>query len=262
MFVFLISLILSGSAFHNAFYKLSYGNLITKHLIVATLFLVKTRKFSSNYFKSKKAMAAANKFGFLVRAMSSSTKAVKPPIQVFGLEGRYATALYSAASKSQQLDQVEKDITNFQDSLKKDKKLRELVVSPIINKRVMAKAMKETADKAGMTPTSGNLLSLLADNGRLNMFDGIANAFRMIMAAHRGEVVCEVITAKPLDASQSKQLESSLKAFLKSNETLKVTSRVDPNIIGGMIVSIGDKYVDMSIASKVKMYTDIISSAA
>lgn len=53
-----------------------------------------------------------------------------------------------------------------------------------------------------------------------------------------------------------------MQAFLKQNQTLKVTSRVDPSIIGGMIVSIGDKYVDMSIASKVKMYTDVISSAA
>uniref|UniRef100_A0A1B0A560 Oligomycin sensitivity conferral protein n=1 Tax=Glossina pallidipes TaxID=7398 RepID=A0A1B0A560_GLOPL len=148
----------------------------------------------------------------------------------------------SVASKSQQLDQVGKDLNNFQgDSLKKDKKLPEL--------RVMAKVLKATADKAGMTPTGGNLLSLLADNDRLNLLDGFANAFRTIMAAHRGEVVCE-------------QLESSLKAFLTSNETLKVTSRGDPNIIGGMIVSIGDKCGDMSSASKVKMYTDIIRSAA
>lgn len=51
-------------------------------------------------------------------------------------------------------------------------------------------------------------------------------------------------------------------SFLKSNQSLKITSRVDPSIIGGLIVSIGDKYVDMSIASKVKMYTDVISSAA
>uniref|UniRef100_A0A1B0G9I9 Oligomycin sensitivity conferral protein n=1 Tax=Glossina morsitans morsitans TaxID=37546 RepID=A0A1B0G9I9_GLOMM len=63
----------------------------------------------------------------------------------------------------------------------------------------MAKALRETADKADMTPTSGNLLSLLADNGRLNLLDGIANAFRMIMAAHRGEVVCELIVMRIIE---------------------------------------------------------------
>lgn len=52
-----------------------------------------------------------------------------------------------------------------------------------------------------------------------------------------------------------------MQAFLKGNQSLKITSKVDPSIIGGMIVSIGDKYVDMSIASKVKLYTDVITSA-
>lgn len=55
---------------------------------------------------------------------------------------------------------------------------------------------------------------------------------------------------------------SQIKAFLKNNEKLKITYSVDPTIIGGLVVSIGDKYVDMSIATKVKMYTDVISSAA
>lgn len=49
--------------------------------------------------------------------------------------------------------------------------------------------------------------------------------------------------------------------FLKGNETLQLTAKVDPNLIGGMIVSIGDKYVDMSVASKVKKYTELISAA-
>ena len=46
---------------------------------------------------------------------------------------------------------------------------------------------------------------------------------------------------------------------MKSNETIQLSAKVDPTIIGGMVVSIGDKYVDMSVASKVKKYTDLIS---
>ncbi|XP_075145858.1 ATP synthase subunit O, mitochondrial [Haematobia irritans] len=207
-------------------------------------------------------MAAINKLSILSRAMCTGAQAVKPPIQVFGLEGRYATALYSAATKMKQLDQVEKDLIAFQATLKKDKKLRESVVSPIVNKKVMGTALKESADKLRWAAATGNLLNLMANNGRLSSLDGVINAFSVIMAAHRGEVVCEVVSAKPLDSAQSKQLEGALKSFLKSNQSLKITTRVDPSIIGGLIVSIGDKYVDMSIASKVKMYTDVISSAA
>jgi len=207
-------------------------------------------------------MAAANKLTILTRAMCTATPMVKPPVQVFGLEGRYACALYSAASKLKQLDQVEKDLTALQSTIKADKKLREYVVSPIINRNVMSTALKDTANKLRFAPATGNLLGLLADNGRLKKLDTVINAFKTIMAAHRGEIVCEIVTAKPLDAGQTKQLEGALKSFLKGNETLKITSRVDPSIIGGLIVSIGDKYVDMSIANKVKLYTDVISSSA
>lgn len=71
---------------------------------------------------------------------------------------------------------------------------------------------------------------------------------------------CEVTTAKPLDQSQRQKLEGVLKSFVKSNETINVAAKVDPAIIGGMIVSIGDRYVDMSVASKIKKYTEIISA--
>nr|CAA67980.1 oligomycin sensitivity conferring protein precursor [Drosophila melanogaster] len=209
-------------------------------------------------------MASINKLALLSRTLSSAAAqaTVKPPVQVFGLEGRYATALYSAASKLSQLDQVEKDLTALQATIRSDKKLREYVTSPIINKKVMATALKEASEKLRFAPATVNLLGLLADNGRLKKLDTVINAYKTIMAAHRGEVVCEVVTAKPLDASQSKQLEGALKSFLKGNESLKITSRVDPSIIGGLIVSIGDKYVNMSIATKVKLYTDVIQTAA
>lgn len=74
-------------------------------------------------------------------------------------------------------------------------------------------------------------------------------------------MTCEVITAKELDAAQKQKLESVLKSFLKPNESVFITTKVDPSIIGGMIVSIGDRYVDMSVASKIKKYTEIISVA-
>ncbi|XP_036323410.1 ATP synthase subunit O, mitochondrial-like [Rhagoletis pomonella] len=207
-------------------------------------------------------MAAANKLAVLSRSLSSRTQSVKPPIQVFGLEGRYATSLYSAASKLKQLDQVEKDLNALQGALKTSASLRTAITSPIINKKLMANTLNKTAGELKLAPATANLLGLLAENRRLKNIDSVINAFKIIMAAHRGEVVCEVVTAKPLDSSQNKQLESALRAFLKGNQQLKITSRVDPSIIGGLIVSIGDKYVDMSIASKVKLYTDVITSSA
>uniref|UniRef100_A0A0K8TPA9 Oligomycin sensitivity conferral protein n=1 Tax=Tabanus bromius TaxID=304241 RepID=A0A0K8TPA9_TABBR len=210
-------------------------------------------------------MAAANKLNLVIRSLSTSSslgQMVKPPVQVFGLEGRYATALYSAATKMKQLEPAEKELISLQESMKKDVKFREFIVSPIINKKVMARGLKETAEQVGLCSATSNLLQTLAHNGRLKKLDQIINSFKTIMAAHRGEVVCEVVTAKPLEDGQRRQLESALKAFVQKGQSIQLTSKVDPGIIGGMVVSIGDKYVDMSIASKVKMYTDLISASA
>ncbi|XP_030035454.2 ATP synthase subunit O, mitochondrial [Manduca sexta] len=204
------------------------------------------------------------KGNMLVRSLSTSSataQLIKPPVQVFGLEGRYASALYSAATKSKALDSVEKELSQFQQSLKTDAKLKEFIVNPTLKRNLKVDALKHVATKINLSATTSNLLGILAENGRLGKLEAVINAFKIMMAAHRGEVTCEVITAKPLDQAQRQNLEAALKKFLKNNETLQLTAKVDPSLIGGMIVSIGDKYVDMSVASKVKKYTELISAA-
>lgn len=146
--------------------------------------------------------------------------------------------------------------------LKTDTKLVDFVKDPSIKRKLKADAFKLIGTKLNLSPASGNLLALMAENGRLGLLNQVINAFKLIMAANRGEVVCEVTTSKPLDAEHKAKLEAALKLFLTKGQTLLLTTKVDPAILGGMVVSIGDKYVDMSIASKVKKYSDIITTAA
>jgi len=210
-------------------------------------------------------MASCAKLNILCRSLSTSAAAgqmIKTPVQVFGTEGRYASALYSAATKQKQLEAVEKELIEIQGAMKKNASLREVITSPIINKKIMATALIDASKTINFSSSTSNLLALLAENGQLKKMEGVINSFRTIMAAHRGEVVCEVVTAKPMESAQRKQLEDVLKRFVKSKETIQLTARVDPALIGGMVVSIGDKYVDMSIASKIKKYTELITTAA
>lgn len=144
--------------------------------------------------------------------MSGAASAqVKAPLQLFGLEGRYATALYSAATKLKTLESVESELTAIQASIKKNPKLREAIVSPIFNRKLLEKALREVGVAAKLSAATTNLLALLAENGRLKKIDGVINSFKKIMSAHRGEVICEVTTARPLDVSQRKQLEDTLR---------------------------------------------------
>lgn len=157
--------------------------------------------------------------------MSTTSGAVKPPIQLFGLEGRYATALYSAATKLKQLEKVENELNQVQEAIKKNRQLREVITSPIINRKLLENTLKDFGAKASLSSASINLLVLLAENRRLKKVDGIINAFKTIMAAHRGEIVCEVTTAKPLEGSQRKQLEDALRVsqFLNYQNRAKLT---------------------------------------
>ncbi|XP_060525838.1 ATP synthase subunit O, mitochondrial [Cylas formicarius] len=206
---------------------------------------------------------ASQKLSMAVRRFGTSnvtSQLVKPPVQIFGIEGRYATALYSAASKQKTLEAVEKDMIKLQDSLKTDPKWREFIVNPTLKRQLKSDALKAVASKVSLKPESANLLQVLAENGRLKSLDGVISAFKTIMAAHRGEVICEVTTAKDLDSEQKQKLQGVLKGFLKSGQSIVLTTKVDPTIIGGMVVSIGDRYVDMSVATKIKKYSELISA--
>ncbi|KAK9294078.1 hypothetical protein QLX08_011175 [Tetragonisca angustula] len=176
----------------------------------------------------------------IVRSLSTSSvtqQLIKPPIQVYGIEGRYATALYSAATKQKTLNNVEKDLLKLQDLLKKDKQLGEFVQNPSIKRKDKVEALKAISKKVSLSSETVNVLGLLAENGRLSLLNSVINTFKLFMAANRGEVPCEVITAKPLDNEMTSKLQAALKGFLNK----------------------GDKYIDMSVASKVKKYSDIIA---
>ncbi|NWJ09069.1 ATPO synthase, partial [Crypturellus undulatus] len=191
------------------------------------------------------------------RGLSTAALSPQPPIQVYGLEGRYATALYSAASKQKKLEQVEKELSRVW-TLMKDPKLSGVVMNPHTKSAVKQKAVNDVLAKEKMSPITINLMNLLAENGRLRYTPDIMSAFGKIMSAYRGEVLCTVTTAQPLDDASLTELKSALSGFLAKGEILKLETKTDPSILGGMIVNIGEKYVDMSTKSKIQKLTKIM----
>merc|ERR1711893_201223 len=206
---------------------------------------------------------ATARFGIIVRQFSSSTalragQLAQAPIQVFGIEGRYAHALYSAATKQKKLDAVEKDLNGVHDMIKKDANLAQFIADPTIKRTEKRDAIDAVLKKQKADPLTINLFGALAENGRLNKLNSVVKSFGTIMSAHRGEVICTVTTAKPLEANHLKELKTALQGFLKKGETLQLSTEVDPSLIGGMRVTIGDKYVDMSMATRIKTYSNLI----
>ncbi|VDK60701.1 unnamed protein product, partial [Cylicostephanus goldi] len=171
---------------------------------------------------------------------------------VHGVEGRYAAALYSAAHKQKSLDKVDKDLQKLRDVYKQDKKFQEFVLDPTLKGAKKKEQVLSVAQKLGLCKESVNFLGLLAENGRLTKLEAVFDSFDQIMRAHRGELSVQVISAEPLSKQHESALNDALHKMAKSGQKLNVSYTVKPSILGGLIVNIGDKYVDLSIASRVK----------
>jgi len=72
------------------------------------------------------------------------------------------------------------------------------------------------------------------------------------MRARRGEVDCTVTTAKALDDASTEELKAALQKFVKPTETLQITMDTDSSLIGGMVINMGEYYIDLSTSTKVK----------
>lgn len=99
---------------------------------------------------------------------------------------------------------------------------------------------------------------MLADNGRLGRLGGVAKNFAELMRAHNGQVEAVVTTAKALSASELKELTGVLGSFLQKGKSLQLQTKVDSSVIGGMVVVLGDRYIDLSISSKLNTMEKIV----
>ena len=161
---------------------------------------------------------------------------------------RYATALFELAENDTQLKAIEGDLGRFAELLGESADLRRLVKSPVFSAEEQAGAVSAVMDKAGLSGLVVNLVKVAAGNRRLFMVPDIIAAFRRIVARHRGEVSAEVVSAEALSDGQVADLKAALKASLGKDVSL--ATRVDPALIGGLIVKVGSRMIDGSLRTK------------
>ncbi len=118
------------------------------------------------------------------------------PLVLHGIDGRYATALYSAASKQKALDKVEQDLNSLKSLLEADTKVNWFLETPTIDRQKKQQAVDIILQKGKYQPTTVNFLNVLAENGRLAETSKIISAYNQLMVATRGEVSVVVTSAK------------------------------------------------------------------
>ncbi|KAG1179646.1 hypothetical protein G6F70_001088 [Rhizopus microsporus] len=196
-------------------------------------------------------------------ARGYAAASVKAPITLYGLEGRYATALYTAAARQNNLEAVEKDLNTFSQAIKKDTAFKSFLENPTVPRATKLNGLSDVAKKVGKpSELTNNLLEVLAENGRLNTLDKVIEAYNELMSAHRNELPLVVTSAKPLEkAALNKIVDSLQKSNLAEGKKLLVSNKVKPDILGGILVEIGDKSIDLTVSSKLAKLNKLITDS-
>ncbi len=170
--------------------------------------------------------------------------------QVGGLAARYASALYDLADEKGAIDAVVGDLASLQKMIDDSDDFRRFLKSPVISRAEQSKAIAAVASQAQMSPWTQKFLGLLAANRRLFALPGIIAGFRAILAERRGQTTATVTSAVPLTDSQTASLIDALKKSV--GRKIDIVSKVDPSILGGLIVKVGSRMVDSSLKSKLQ----------
>jgi len=165
-----------------------------------------------------------------------------------GIAQRYATAVFELAKEENLVSAVESDLDQLDAALSESADLRELITSPVYPRDEQANAITAIASKMGLSVPVSGALGVLAGNRRLFVLPEFVAALRGMIAEAKGEVTAEVTAAKAMTKTQQDKLAKALKTAV--GKDVKIKLDVDESLIGGLVVKVGSKMIDSSIASR------------
>jgi F-type H+-transporting ATPase subunit delta len=164
------------------------------------------------------------------------------------LAGRYALALFQLARDNGQIDSVGQSLAAVKTALTLVPDFRALTTSPLVKRDAASKAIAGIAASLKLDALTTKFLGVLAENRRLGDISGMIRAFETLVSAHKGETRAEVTSAFPLTAEQTGAIAAQLKT--RMGRDVALDTRVDPEIMGGLVVKIGSQMIDSSIRTR------------
>jgi len=167
---------------------------------------------------------------------------------VSGMAGRYATALFELALDNNAVDAVKADLEKFDRLIAESPDFARLVRSPVFSAEQQAGALSAVMEKIGIGGLTAQFLNVVASNRRLFAVRDMVRGYRAMVARHHGEVTAQVTVAEPLSDAHRAAIKEALNAVTGKDVGLDV--KVDPAIIGGLVVQLGSRMVDSSLRTK------------
>ena len=167
---------------------------------------------------------------------------------ISGMAARYATALFDLAAEANAIDAVKADLDRFDALVAESADLTRLVRSPVFSADEQLHALGAVIERAGIGGLAANFLKLVTSNRRLFAVRDMIRAFRDLVARHKGEITAQVTVAEPLKNEHTEALRAALKSV--SGKDVDLDIKIDPAIIGGLVVKLGSRMVDTSLRTK------------
>ena len=173
------------------------------------------------------------------------------------LARRYAKAIFDIGSKQGDLAKLGQDIRSLAKAMNESKELDTALSNPAIRRSDRKKVIDGLLQSIGVQTASRNLVYLLLEGERMASLPAISRALDEMIEAKAGRVTAEVISAKPLDPSQLSQLNAALEKL--SGKKVSVTTRQDPELLGGVVAKVGDTVYDGSLRTQLRTLRDELS---
>lgn len=166
-----------------------------------------------------------------------------------GLAGRYAGALYDLTVEAKSTVAVAADLTAVKSLISENDDMAMLVSSPAYSRAEQSKAIQAVLTAAKANPLTVKFVGAVAENGRLFALPQIIQAFIDEVARRNGQVSAEVVSAVALDATRQKSVKETV-SQIAGSKNISLSLRVDPSLIGGLVVRIGSRLIDTSLKTK------------
>jgi F-type H+-transporting ATPase subunit delta len=164
------------------------------------------------------------------------------------LAGRYATAVFELAQAENAVDATERDFLALKAMVADSPDLARLVRAPVFNSEEQAKGMKAVLAAMQASPLATRTVLLLAAKSRLFILNDVIRSFEKMVERLRGEVSAQVTSARPLSDAQTTELKNILRT--KLGREARLETKVDPSLLGGLVVKVGSRMIDSSLRTK------------
>jgi F-type H+-transporting ATPase subunit delta len=165
-----------------------------------------------------------------------------------GIAERYATAILELAQEEKSVETVERDLANLRRMISESTDLARFVRSPVFSRADHVKGMKAVLGTIDAGPLTTRFVLTIASKRRLFALSNIIRAFQAQLAKIRGEVDAQVTSARALSDGETAELKAAIKSKLGRDPRLD--AKVDPSLLGGLVVKVGSRMIDSSLRTK------------